>query len=112
MVQLPEEVGALTMTVLATRVPVEVDPVTLTQSPAATFAADRVTVLVKAVEPVQLTVTCPDCWFWTSIDDPVMAATDPDAPGKLPPPVPPPAELLAPPGAVLPAVVGVVAVLL
>jgi hypothetical protein len=62
-VQLPEEVGALTVTVFATSVPVEVDPMTVTQSPAARFAADTVTVLLKVVEVVQLTVTWPDCWF-------------------------------------------------
>jgi hypothetical protein len=56
-VQLPEEVGLLTMTALATSVPVEVDPVTVTQSPATTFAADTTVVFVKVVDDVQLTVT-------------------------------------------------------
>lgn len=56
-VQLPDVLGLLTVTWLATRVPVEVDPVTVTQSPAVTSAAVSFTVLVKAVDEVQLTVT-------------------------------------------------------
>src|SRR5271165_3202786 len=36
-VQLPEVVGLLTVTLLATKLPVAVDPVTVTQSPAATL---------------------------------------------------------------------------
>lgn len=56
-VQLPDEEGLLTMTVLATNFPVEEDPMTVTQSPAATLAAVRLAVLVKVVAAVQLTVT-------------------------------------------------------
>jgi hypothetical protein len=56
-VQLPDALGLLTVTWLAIRVPVEVDPVTVTQSPAATSAAVSFTVLVKVVDEVQLTVT-------------------------------------------------------
>jgi hypothetical protein len=107
------------MTVLATSVPVEFDPVTVTQSPAATLAAETDTVLMKLVEDVQLTVTCPVCWFCTSIDEPDIAATEPEAPGKLPPPDPPvagppvpdPAPVLPLPAEALPPVVGLVAVL-
>ena len=103
--QVPDESGLLTLTMLATSVPVELDPVTVTQSPMATLVAATVTVLVKLVDDVQLTVTWPVCWFWTSIDDPEMEATDPDAPGNPPPPAPPPPPPLAvPPG--LAAVVG------
>jgi hypothetical protein len=84
--QLPDDVGWLTVTDLAVMVPFESDPVTVTHSPAVTAEAVTVAVWVNAVDEVQLTVTCPDCWFWTSIDDPEMSATDPDAPGNEPPP--------------------------
>jgi hypothetical protein len=118
-VQLPAEFAVLRMTVLATSAPLAFDPVTMTQSPAATLAADTVTVLMNVVEDVQLIVTCPVCWFWTSIDDPEMAATEPEAPGKLPPPDPPVPDPLVPepppadplPPEPLPPVVGLVAVL-
>jgi hypothetical protein len=65
-----------------------------TQSPTAREETDTAASLLKVVDGVQLTVTCPDCWFWTSIDEPEMAATEPDAPGAprplvLPPDAPP-----------------------
>jgi hypothetical protein len=56
-VQVPEALGLLTVTWLAARVPVEFDPVTVTQSPDVTSAAVSFTVLVKAVDALQLTVT-------------------------------------------------------
>ncbi|HVX23405.1 MAG TPA: hypothetical protein VHB02_18835 [Acidimicrobiales bacterium] len=59
-----------------------VDPETVTQSPTATAEAGTLTICVKVVDVLQLTVTWPVCWFWTSIDDPVMAATEPEAPGN------------------------------
>jgi hypothetical protein len=78
-------VGLLTTTERATSRPLVVVPVTVTQSPAATDDAVSVAVFVKAVEAFQLTVTWPVCAFWTSIDEPEMAATEPEAPGKAPP---------------------------
>jgi hypothetical protein len=78
------DVGWLTVTVLAVTALdfFEVLPVTVTQSPTATADAETSTIWLKVVDVVQVTVTCPESWFWTSIDDPVMAATDPEAPGK------------------------------
>jgi hypothetical protein len=81
----PVELGCPIVTDVATRVPLLDEPLTVTQSPTATAEAGSVTVWLKRVELVQLTVTCPCCWFWTSIDCPVMAATDPKAPGNDPP---------------------------
>jgi hypothetical protein len=78
------EVGWLTVTVMAFTALdfFEVRPVTVTQSPTATDDAETSTIWLKVVDVVQLTVTCPDSWLWTSIEVPVMAATDPEAPGK------------------------------
>ena len=59
-----------------------VEPETVTQSPTATEEAGTVAMWVKVVAVVQLTVTWPVKLFCTSIDDPVMAATLPKAPGK------------------------------
>lgn len=77
-------VGSLTVTVLAvtTLVFLAVVPETVTQSPTATEVAGTLTIWVKAVDVVQLTVVWPLCWLWTSMDDPVMAATEPEAPGN------------------------------
>ena len=77
-------VGWLTVTVLAvtTLVFLAVVPETVTQSPTATEVAGTLTIWVKAVDVVQLTVVCPLCWLWTSMEDPVMAATEPEAPGN------------------------------
>jgi hypothetical protein len=77
-------VGWLTVTVLAvtTVVFLEALPETVTQSPTATEDAGTVTIWVKAVDVVQLTVTWPLCWFWTSMEEPVMTATEPEAPGN------------------------------
>jgi hypothetical protein len=108
--QLPDDVGWLMVTDLAVMAPFEVDPVTVTQSPVATVDAATVAVWVKVVEGVQVTVTCPDCWFWTSMDDPEMAATDPEAPGNEPPPAPPGAR--AEPAAAVVVTVVLLAVLL
>jgi hypothetical protein len=80
----PVELGWLIVTAMATMVPLLEEPVAVTQSPTAT--AGTFTVWLNRVEAVQLTVTCPCCWFWTSMDCPVMAATEPDAPGNAPPP--------------------------
>ncbi len=78
------DVGWLTVTVLAVTSFdfFEVDPETVTQSPTATEEAGTVAIWVKVVDVVQLTVTWPLKLFCTSIDDPVMAATLPKAPGK------------------------------
>ena len=56
-------------------------PVTVTQSPTATDDAAAVAFCVNVVDDVHVTVTWPVSWLWTSIDDAVMAATEPDAPG-------------------------------
>lgn len=90
----PELSGWLIVTLVATRVPVAVEPLAVTQSPSFTEDAETVTVLVKVVDEDQLTVTCPLWGFWTSIDDPVIAATVPVAPGNLEPAPPAPAPLV------------------
>jgi hypothetical protein len=74
------------VTVLAVIVPLDDDPLTLTQSPAAAEEDATVATWEKVVVAVQLTVTWPLCWFWTSMDEPEMAATEPEAPGNEPPP--------------------------
>lgn len=56
-VQVPEEDGCLMTTERAVMVPLDVVPVTVTQSPAFIDAAVRVAVLVKVVVGVQSTVT-------------------------------------------------------
>jgi hypothetical protein len=85
--QLPA-VGWLMVTVLAVSLFdfLATVPVTVTQSPAATEEAATDTVSEKVVDVLQLTVTWPDCSLWTSMDDPVMAATEPEAPGNDPAP--------------------------
>ena len=85
-VQAPVGLARVMDTVFATSVPVESEPLTVTQSPTFTDEAGTLTVLLNRVEDVQLTVTCPICWFCTSIEEPAIAATDPEAPGKEPPP--------------------------
>ena len=82
----PVELGWLTVTAVATMVPLLEEPVAVTQSPTETADAGTLRVWLNRVEAVQLTVTCPCCWFWTSIACPVMAATEPEAPGNDPPP--------------------------
>ncbi|HEY1827858.1 MAG TPA: hypothetical protein VGF87_07545 [Acidimicrobiales bacterium] len=52
-------------------------PVTVTQSPAVIALTVSLTVLENVVVPLQLTVVWPVDWFWTSMEDPVMAATEP-----------------------------------
>jgi hypothetical protein len=84
--QIPPALGWTTMTLVPAIGPLveffEAGfPVTVTQSPTATSDTVEVTVWVKVVEGVQLTVTCPVSGFWTSIELPVTAATLPDAPG-------------------------------
>ena len=81
MVHVPE-VGWLIDTVLAVIVPLDDDPLTVTQSPAATEEAGTVAVWVKVVEGVQLTVTWPLCGFWTSMVEPERAATEPEVNGN------------------------------
>ena len=77
--------GWLTVTVFAVTTLdfLEVVPEAVTQSPTATEEDGTVTIWVNAVDVVQLTVVWPVCVFWTSMDEPVMAATEPDAPGKV-----------------------------
>lgn len=84
-VQVPDADGWLMLTVRAVMVPLDEEPVTTRQSPTATVEADAVVDWVKLVDGVQLTVTWPACWFWTSIEDPASDATDPTAPGNEPP---------------------------
>jgi hypothetical protein len=55
------------------------DPVVVTQSPTARVEAGTVTVWLKVVVGLQLTVTCPLVGFWTSIEVPDRAASVPDA---------------------------------
>ena len=76
-------------TVMAVILPFDVDPTAVAQSPATTDEAGTVASRVNAVVDVQLMVTWPVCWFCTSIDVPVMAATVPKAPGRAVPPDPP-----------------------
>jgi hypothetical protein len=84
-VHVPDADGGATLTVRAVIVPLEVVPVTTTHSPAATEEAVSVALRLKVVDWVQLTVTCPVCWFWTSIEDADSEATDPVVPGNAPP---------------------------
>jgi hypothetical protein len=51
------------LTVLAVIVPLDDEPLTVTQSPAAAEEDGTEATWEKVVEDVQLTVTCPDCWF-------------------------------------------------
>jgi hypothetical protein len=55
-------------------------PVTVTQSPAVNELTDCVTVWLNCVVGVQLTVVCPVVGFWTSMLEPLSAATLPVAP--------------------------------
>jgi hypothetical protein len=77
------------ITELAVSCPSLVEPVTVTQSPVASFEAATEMDSVKDVVEVQSTVTWPLSWLCTSIDEAEICATDPDAPGKLPFPPPP-----------------------
>jgi hypothetical protein len=111
LVQLPDEEGCETVTDRAVTVEPEVVPITVTQDPAESDETVRVAVLENLVEEVQLTVVCPAVEFCTSIDVPEMAATEPEVPGKAPPPRPPnPLVPLCEAGAVV-EVVAVVAAL-
>jgi hypothetical protein len=85
-VQDPAELAGLIVTDVATMAPFAGVPVAVTQSPTATAEAGTVTIWLNRVVGVQFTVTWPACWFCTSIDCPVMAATEPEAPGNDPPP--------------------------
>jgi len=87
MAQLPLESGWVTVTVVAVTGPLVEPleagvPVAVTQSPTATSDTEDVSVWVKVVEEVQLTVTWP-LEPWTSIDVPAMDATVPDADGTV-----------------------------
>jgi hypothetical protein len=75
------------VTLLAVIVPLDDEPLTVTQSPAAADEDGTEAIWEKVVEGVQLTVTCPDCWFWTSMDEPEMAATEPEVGGVNDPPL-------------------------
>ncbi len=55
-------------------------PLTVTQSPLANALTASVTDLEKVVDVVQFTVVCPELWLWTSMLDPLRAATLPVAP--------------------------------
>ena len=70
------------VTVLAVIVPLDEEPLTVAQSPAAAEEDGTEAIWVKVVEGVQLTVTWPDCWLCTSMDEPVMAATEPEVGGR------------------------------
>ncbi len=54
-------------------------PVAVTQSPAAMALTDSVTVLENCVVVVQFTVVWPLLWLWTSMLEPLIAATLPVA---------------------------------
>jgi hypothetical protein len=58
-------------------------PVTVAQSPTATADTVAVTVWLKVVVEVQLTVTWPLSGFWTSMDVEAREATVPDAEGVV-----------------------------
>lgn len=100
--QRPDVEGWETATVRAVTVAPEVVPTTITQTPGLSIETVRVAVLENRVPEVQVTVSCPEVGFCTSIDDPVMAATEPDVPGSCAGP---------PPAADAGAVVGLLAVL-
>ena len=84
-VQLPEDEGCDTVTDRAVTVEPDAVPMTITHVPAFREEAATVATFENLVEDVQVTVSCPDDWLWTSIDVPEMAATDPEVPGKRPP---------------------------
>lgn len=88
-VQLPEDEGGETVTDRALTVEPDAVPITVTHVPAESDETVKVAVLENLVEEVQSTVSCPAVGFCTSIDVPEMAATEPDVPGKAPPPRPP-----------------------
>jgi hypothetical protein len=75
------------VTVLAVIVPLDEEPLTVAQSPATAEEDGTEATWEKVVEGVQLTVTCPVCWFWTSMDEPVTAATEPEVGGENEPPL-------------------------
>jgi hypothetical protein len=75
------------VTVVAVIAPLAGEPLAVTQSPAATEEDVTVATWENAVDDVQLTVTCPACWLWTSMDDPEMAATEPEVGGENEPPL-------------------------
>ena len=85
-VQLPLT-GALMVTVvavteLAAAPVVEGLPITVTQLPTVTSFAVTDTVSMIGVLVVNVTVTCPEVGFWTSMLDPDTAAAVPVTPGK------------------------------
>ena len=79
--------GALMVTVvavtgLAADPVVDGLPITVTQLPTVTSFAVTDTVSVIGVLVVNVTVTCPEVGFWTSMLDPDTAAAVPVTPGK------------------------------
>jgi hypothetical protein len=79
----PDEVAVLTVIERAAMVVLELldcVPLTVTQSPLASALTDSVTDLENEVDGVQFTVVCPELWLWTSMLDPLSAATLPVAP--------------------------------
>lgn len=87
--QLPLESGWETVTVMALTGPVVDEPpeargpVAVMQSPTDTAEAETVSVWVKVVVGVQLTVTWPVSGFCTSIEVPLIVATVPAADGVV-----------------------------
>jgi hypothetical protein len=78
-VQLPDEEEAVMDTVFAVMAPpLDLVPVAVTQSPLATEETDTVAIWLNVVEEVHDTVVWPVCAFWTSIDVPEIAATEPE----------------------------------
>jgi hypothetical protein len=58
----------------------DADPVAVTQSPTVMALTASVTLFENCVVDVQFTVVCPLLWFWTSMLEPLSAATLPEAP--------------------------------
>jgi hypothetical protein len=86
-VQVPDELAVLTVMVRAAMVVLEFFdgvPLTVTHEPLVSALTASETDLEKVVDEVQLTVVCPEPWLWTSMLDPLRAATLPVAPmGRL-----------------------------
>jgi hypothetical protein len=79
----PAELAVVTVIVRAAMVVLDFFdgvPLTVTHEPLVSALTSSVTVLEKVVDAVQLTVVCPELWFWTSMLDPLRAATLPVAP--------------------------------
>jgi len=86
LVQVPLELAGMMLTVRAVMGLLDEPgddgvPLTLTQSPAVTLLSEPVTVWVKVVDDVQLTVVWPVSGFCTSMEEAASAAISPEAPG-------------------------------